>query len=124
MIKHLLIVGIGGGAGSIARYLLHRLSLTLYPSVFPWGTFAVNIIGCFLIGLLWGSFTIRENETWKLLLMTGLCGGFTTFSAFTLESIQLLKEDRIFLFFIYVASSVIIGLLATYAGMLGMKQIN
>lgn len=119
MIKNMLLVGLGGGLGSMARYLCQRWITALYPHHFPWGTFAVNITGCLLIGLLWGiAFkTFDANEHWKLLLMAGLCGGYTTFSAFTLEGIGLLRENRIALFFLYVAGSVLLGLLATYIGM-------
>jgi CrcB protein len=110
---------LGGGAGSIARYLCQRWFAVNYPHHFPWGTFAVNITGCLLIGIFWGltfkSFT--GNESWKLFLMTGICGGFTTFSAFTLEGIGLLKEQRPGLFFLYATGSVVLGLAATYAGM-------
>lgn len=119
MIKNILLVGLGGGIGSIARYLCQRWFALTYQSHFPWGTFAVNITGCLLIGIFWGlSFkSFAANESWKLFLMTGLCGGFTTFSAFTLEGIGLLKEQRLFYFFSYVAGSVLLGLFATYAGM-------
>jgi CrcB protein len=119
MIKNILLVGLGGGLGSIARYLSQRWVSVYFPHQFPWGTFGVNFIGCFLIGLFWGlSFkTFDGNESWKLFLMAGLCGGFTTFSAFTLEGIGLLKEQRLLLFFAYVAGSVLLGLIATYAGM-------
>lgn len=119
MIKNLLLIGLGGGLGSIARYLCQRWFMLHYPHSFPWGTFAVNVTGCFLIGLFWGlAFkSFAENESWKLLLMTGLCGGFTTFSAFTLEGIGLIKEQKQGLFILYIAGSVIAGLLATYAGM-------
>lgn len=119
MIKNILLIGLGGGIGSIARYLCQRwfTANSLHP--FPWGTFTVNFIGCFLIGLFWGlSFkSFDNNESWKLFLMTGLCGGFTTFSAFTLEGVGLLKEQKLALFFSYLAASVILGLLATYIGM-------
>lgn len=119
MIKNILLVGLGGGLGSMARYLCQRWFAFHYPHHFPWGTFTVNITGCLLIGIFWGmtfkSFT--GNEHWKLFLMTGICGGFTTFSAFTLEGIGLLKEQRFGLFFSYVTVSVILGVLATYAGM-------
>jgi CrcB protein len=72
-----------------------------------------------LIGILWGiSFkSFESNESWKLFLMVGLCGGFTTFSAFTLEGIGLIREQRLALFFSYVTASVVLGLLATYIGM-------
>lgn len=124
MIKNILLVGLGGGAGSIARYLCQKWIYTVYPHHFPWGTFIVNIVGCFLIGIFWAlSFrSFDENEHWKLFLMVGLCGGFTTFSAFTLEGIGLMREQRILLFFSYVALSVLIGLAATYAGMKIIKS--
>jgi CrcB protein len=119
MIKNILLVGLGGGLGSIARYLCQRWFALSYSLSFPWATFAVNISGCFLIGLFWGmSFrSFDNNESWKLFLMTGICGGYTTFSAFTLEGIGLIKEQRMGLFFLYAAGSVIAGLLATYIGM-------
>lgn len=119
MIKNILFVGLGGGLGSIARYICQRWFAEVYSHTFPWGTFAVNITGCFLIGVLWG-ITFRSfdsNEQWKLLLMTGLCGGFTTFSAFTLEGIGLIREQKMAVFFSYVAASVLLGLAATWAGM-------
>ena len=79
----------------------------------------MNMAGCFLIGIFWGlSFkTFDGNESWKLFLMTGLCGGFTTFSAFSLEGIGLIREQKLLLFFLYVAGSVIGGLLLTWIGM-------
>jgi CrcB protein len=119
MIKNILLVGLGGGLGSIARYLCQRIVAANYITAYPWGTFAVNIVGCFAIGIFWGMTfkTFDNNESWKLFLMTGLCGGFTTFSAFTLEGIGLLKEQKLALFFTYVGASVLVGLLATYAGM-------
>ena len=119
MIKNILLVGLGGGIGSIARYFCQKWTIYHYPHAFPWGTFAVNITGCFAIGIFWGlAFrSFDTNESWKLFLMTGLCGGFTTFSAFTLEGMGLIREQRILLFFSYVAASVVLGLLATYAGM-------
>jgi CrcB protein len=119
MIKNILLVGLGGGLGSMARYLCQRWIGAIALQPFPWGTFAVNITGCFLIGIFWGlSFrSFDSNETWKLFLMTGLCGGFTTFSAFTLESIGLVREQKLALFFLYIGGSVILGLLATYIGM-------
>lgn len=119
MIKNVLFIGLGGGIGSIVRYLCQKWVANNYPHAFPWGTFAVNITGCFAIGVFWGlAFkSFDTNESWKLFLMTGLCGGFTTFSAFTLEGIGLLREQRVLLFFLYVASSILLGLLATYIGM-------
>lgn len=118
MIKNLLLVGLGGGLGSMARYLCQRWFAIYYPSSFPWGTFTVNITGCLLIGIFWGlTFkSFAATESWKLFLMTGICGGFTTFSAFTLEG-NFLREQKLLLFFSYIGASVILGLIATYAGM-------
>jgi fluoride exporter len=119
VIKNILLVGLGGSAGSILRYLCQRWFAEVYSHSFPWGTFAVNITGCFLIGVFWGlTFkTFDSNEHWKLFLMTGICGGFTTFSAFTLEGIGLIREQKIGLFFIYIAGSVVVGLALTLLGM-------
>jgi CrcB protein len=119
VIKNILLVGLGGSAGSILRYLCQRWFAEVYSHSFPWGTFAVNITGCFLIGVFWGlTFkTFDSNEHWKLFLMTGICGGFTTFSAFTLEVIGLIREQKIGLFFIYIAGSVVVGLALTLLGM-------
>ena len=119
IIKNIFLVGLGGGLGSMARYVCQKWVADNYAPHFPWGTFAVNIIGCLVIGIFWGlAFkSFATNESWKLFLMTGLCGGFTTFSAFTLEGIGLIREQRLVLFFSYIAVSVLLGLLATYIGM-------
>ncbi len=119
MIRALVLVGMGGALGSMARYLCQRWMAEYYPHAFPFGTFVVNLSGCLLIGLFW-SLTLKgggQLDTWKLFLMTGICGGFTTFSAFTLESIGLLRENRMGFFLLYVLGSVTLGILATFAGM-------
>lgn len=119
MINNLLWVALGGGLGSMARYLCQRWFTMPGVNTFPWGTFVVNITGCLLIGIFWGisfrSFSVNEN--WKLFLMTGLCGGFTTFSAFTLEGIGMIRSDKWGLFFLYAAGSIFFGLIATFFGM-------
>ena len=112
MVNSLILVGIGGASGSILRYLFQR-SFNLQ---FPYGTLSVNIIGCFVIGILWGIFSDEMEQSKKLLLITGLCGGFTTFSSFTHEGIQMLVDNRWFIFALYTISSVAGGLLATYVG--------
>jgi len=118
MIKNFLIVGLGGAVGSMLRYAVQKIFQVQTAATFPTGTLLVNIAGCFLIGILWGmvSRSLTWNEEMKLLLMTGFCGGFTTFSAFTLEGIGLLKENRTLLFVIYLTASVVGGLLATFIG--------
>ena len=118
MIKNFLIVGLGGASGSMLRYAVQKIFQVQTAAAFPTGTLLVNIAGCFLIGILWSmiSRSLTWNEEMKLLLMTGFCGGFTTFSAFTLEGIGLLKENRTVLFVIYLSASVLGGLLATFIG--------
>ena len=118
MIKNILLVGLGGATGSILRFLCQKWIASFTSLSFPLGTFLVNITGCFLIGLFFSYGTKHEyfNYNMQLLLMTGLCGGFTTFSAFTLESMGLIKEDKTGLFLLYIGGSVILGLLATWFG--------
>jgi len=118
MIKNFLIVGLGGAVGSMLRYAVQKFFQAQTAAAFPTGTLLVNIAGCFLIGILWSlvSRSLTWNDEMKLLLMTGFCGGFTTFSAFTLEGIGLLKENRTVLFVIYLTASVLGGLLATFIG--------
>src|SRR5204863_4616104 len=118
MIKNFLIVGLGGAAGSMVRYAVQKILQAQAGAAFPTGTLLVNIAGCFLIGILWSlvSRSLTWNEELKLLLMTGFCGGFTTFSAFTLEGIGLLKENKAALFLIYFTASVVGGLVATFIG--------
>lgn len=112
MLNNILLVGLGGAIGSILRYLCQK---NLNYS-FPYGTLLVNVLGCLLIGLLWGLFTKHIDEPKRLLLVTGFCGGFTTFSSFTYEGVQMMMENRWFPFVLYTALSVILGLLATYLG--------
>ena len=112
MLSNIVLVGLGGGFGSILRYLLQR-SLNVG---FPYGTLLVNILGCLVIGLLWGFFTKNIDEPRRLLLVTGFCGGFTTFSSFTYEGVQMMMDNRWFSFAVYTTISVLFGLLATYLG--------
>src|SRR5687768_8262482 len=119
LFKDILLVGLGGGVGSIARFLCQRSISAWYPHAFPFGTFIVNFLGCFLIGLLLGLMekgSIIKPEM-RLLLVTGFCGGFTTFSAFAAENIQLLKDGRLLYFTVYTVASVVLGILATFVGL-------
>ncbi len=117
MLKQLLWVALGGGLGTAARYAIQKSILLKWNPGFPWGTFIVNISGCFLIGILW-ALSLKSNlfsDSMKLFLMTGVCGGYTTFSAFSLENISLLKEGKFSLFLIYSFGSLLLGFLATYS---------
>src|ERR1700712_36470 len=123
--KNLLLIFTGGGIGSVLRYGLCRVfnKMTVWP--FPYGTFIVNITGCFLIGFII-FYTERygdKAEQWRLFLATGICGGFTTFSAFSLENVQLVNDQRILIFLAYTISSVAIGILATYGGLLLARNL-
>ena len=118
MIKNLLLVLLGGGFGSIARYLLSYFFTKNNASNFPWATFIANSLGCLIIGLLFGYIQKNslQNETFKLLLITGFCGGFTTFSTFSLENIQFIQNQNYNLAIIYTLASILVGFLAVIIG--------
>jgi CrcB protein len=120
MIKSLLLVGIGGGLGSILRYSISLFVQRYYNDHFPVATLVVNFIGCLLIGVLialLGRSVAMQSEI-KLLLITGFCGGFTTFSAFASENIQLFQSGQINTAMVYILLSVVLCLLAVWCGML------
>lgn len=116
--RALLFVGIGGGIGSIFRYALSLFIGRHVPLAFPLGTFLVNITGCFLIGVFYSLVTKYTgfNPEWRLFLITGICGGYTTFSTFSYDGLILIKQGSVFYFMLYVLGSVVLGLLATFAG--------
>ena len=118
--RDLFVIGLGGALGSICRYLVQVWADRYVSTSFPVGTLLVNISGCLLIGLLYGLFTRHAGMDlgWRLFLITGICGGYTTFSSFSYESISLLREGQLAYFFLYVLGSVIVGLLATLLGYL------
>lgn len=119
MIKNLILVSIGGGLGSAFRYLAGLLISR--QDGFPTATFIVNIIGSFVIGLLIARLLQSPNETIRLLLIVGFCGGFTTFSAFSAETFQLLQNGSFATALLYVLGSVLLGLLAMASGYLLMR---
>jgi len=116
--KALALVALGGGFGAACRYLLSGLLMRGATGGFPLGTLTVNLIGCLLIGL-WAGLAARHawlNGELRLLLVTGVLGGFTTFSAFGLESLQLLRRGEMALAWWYVGGSVLFGLIMVATG--------
>lgn len=119
MVKHFLFVGIGGAAGSMLRYLTHLLTARYFTGMFPLATFIANIAGCFLIGILM-SLLIENNafnHQLRLLLVTGFCGGYTTFSAFSYENMILLSNNNSLLAIGYIIASILVGMLAVWLGL-------
>jgi len=115
--KIVIAIGIGSCLGGISRYLLSQFIQGKYLSSFPYGTLAVNVIGCFLIGIVFG-LSERGNLTmeWRLFLATGVLGGFTTFSAFSNETLSLLRDGQLWHALTYIGCSIGIGLAATFTG--------
>lgn len=125
MIRTLLLIGTGGFLGSISRFLVSRLFQNSIASAFPYGTFLVNISGCFLIGIIYG---ISERSTifdsgWKMFLTVGFCGGFTTFSTFANENLAFLRDGDFYHFILYTGLSVFLGITATFVGVLITKLL-
>ncbi|RTL60742.1 MAG: fluoride efflux transporter CrcB [Sphingobacteriales bacterium] len=122
MLKNFLLVGLGGMIGSMLRYTASVLVKNT-TSGFPIATFSVNIIGSFVIGWVFGM-SLKEgsiNWDWKLFLTTGICGGFTTFSALSLEGVALIQQQRYGIFATYFIASILAGLAAAWLGLLISK---
>jgi len=115
--KLLLFVGIGSFIGGILRYLLSQFIQTKFLSTFPYGTLGVNVLGCLVVGLVL-ALSERTSMTpeWRLFLATGICGGFTTFSAFSSETFSLLRDGQVWYASAYILMSLILGVLATFIG--------
>jgi len=120
--KLILAIGAGSFLGGIFRYLIAQFIQTKFLSTFPFGTMVVNVAGCFLIGLVYG-LSDRGNlsQEWRLFLATGLLGGFTTFSAFSNETVAMLRDGQLWYAMIYVGSSIILGLAGAFAGITSIK---
>ena len=126
MLKQLLLIGAGGFVGSVARYLVSRLNTRVEWFAIPLGTLTVNVVGSLLIGFLIG---ISEKSPiltveWRMFLMVGLCGGFTTFSSFTGENLMLLKNGQILPLLLYTGLSILLGFTAVYLGYVSTRLLG
>lgn len=120
-----MIIGAGSFLGGVSRFLVSRVIQDSTGSAFPFGTLTVNILGCLIIGIVYG---LAERGTiitpeMRLFLAVGFCGGFTTFSAFAAENIALLRDGNVFWFALYAAVSVFLGVLATWSGSVLTKLV-
>jgi CrcB protein len=122
----ILLVFLGGGAGSLARYLVGMLALRTLGPGWPWGTFAVNVIGGFVMGFLASTLAFRggdDQERWRVLIGVGLLGGFTTFSSFSLETALMIERKEYADAFGYVAVSVILSISALFVGLAAARRL-
>jgi len=122
---NILLVAIGGAIGSVARYLTGMLSIRLLGTGFPWGTLAVNVIGSLAIGIFAELIARRFSAPleWRLFIITGFLGGFTTFSAFSLDVATLIDNGNLALALTYVALSMLVSMFAVFAGLAMMRAL-
>ncbi|MHA3047892.1 fluoride efflux transporter CrcB [Riemerella anatipestifer] len=115
--KTILYIFIGGGLGSVFRFLVSRYTAQFFKlGTFPMGTLVVNVLGCFLIGLLSNSLMKQESDIVRYFFIVGLCGGFTTFSTFSYENFVLWQNQDYVTLFSYVVASLVLGFWAVYLG--------
>jgi CrcB protein len=115
-------VAVGGAIGSVARFWMATAMTALTGPRFPWGTLLINVLGSFVIGLVAGvtltPARVGMHPDIRIFLMTGICGGFTTFSAFSLQTVELLQAGDVIPAFGYAVGSVVLCVIATYCGWL------
>jgi fluoride exporter len=124
MIKTLFPIGAGSFIGGISRFLLSKFVQDKVLFSFPLGTLVVNILGCLLIGIVYGwSERNGMSQEWRLFLATGTLGGFTTFSAFSNETVGMLRDGQFGYAGLYIGTSILLGVLATVLGIIIIKTI-
>lgn len=119
------LVAVGGAIGSVLRYYVGQWALRLMGPAFPWGTLAVNVVGCFVIGVFAELIARKFNASveMRLLLITGFLGGFTTFSAFSLDAISLFERGEAVAGGVYIVASVGLSMAAVFAGLAIMRAL-
>ena len=120
----LLLVGLGGGIGSVFRYLTSVVVNRHFQTIFPWATLIANVLGCLIIGLLLGFIERHQltNPGLKYFFITGFCGGYTTFSSFASENMSLFQAQNTGVAFLYIAASILTGLFAVWLGLVIAKM--
>ncbi len=123
--KELLYVFIGGGLGSLVRFLLGKWVNSFHNSNFPFGTFIINIVACFVLGFIIGLADQKQilSPAIRLFLVVGFCGGFSTFSAFSSETLTLIQQGQNTTMLLYVLLSVVVCLIATFGGLFIAEKI-
>ena len=118
MLRTILFIGTGGFLGTVARFLVSKLSQQMFQTTFPLGTLIVNLAGCFILGIIYGLMERGElfSSDVRLFLTVGFCGGFTTFSTFAFENANMLRDGNFTQVALYTGISVIIGIAALIAG--------
>ena len=125
MFKSIVYVAVGSAIGGVCRFLMQQSVQRLVSFSFPLGTLLVNLLGCFIIGLVYGLASKGNilSPSLRLFLAVGICGGFTTYSSFMFENYTLLQAGEMLNTFLYVAISLVIGFLATWLGIWCVKLI-
>ena len=120
-----VLVFIGGGLGSTLRHTINMASARTLGTAFPWGTFLINITGSTVMGLIAGylAFKGQASQPWRLFLMTGILGGYTTFSAFSLDAALLYERGEVGLALLYVLGSVVLAIAGLFAGLALVRHL-